>query len=276
MVLAPEPHTAANQFSAVSALANTWHYRSRLRSNAKDAVIVGILPFFHSFGFTITLWFPLVSGFGVVYHPNPTDAKTIGEIAGAYKATVLISTPTFCSAYVRKCQPEQFAHLRYALVGAEKLREPIADAFREKFGIDLLEVHVRRLILSRDVAVQLHRHVDARSLAVAEDDDRPRGVPVGETSDARRRADGMHLTVGVDDEIEDGRACDGMALFLRMCGRGTAQAHELALERRDRSDMRAPDRLVDRRAPSLYGRRHCRPSRSMSVSASGGPQLPAG
>ena len=52
---------------------------------------------------------------------------------------MLISTPTFCSTYVRKCEPEQFAHLRYAMVGAEKLREPIARAFKEKFGLDLLE-----------------------------------------------------------------------------------------------------------------------------------------
>ena len=44
--------------------------------------MVGVLPFFHSFGFTGTLWLPLVAGFGVVYHPNPMDAKTIGELAG--------------------------------------------------------------------------------------------------------------------------------------------------------------------------------------------------
>ena len=105
----------------------------------RNDVMLGVLPFFHSFGFTGTLWFPLVSGFAVVYHPNPTDAKTIGELAGRYKATMLISTPTFCGAYVRKCQPEQFAHLRYAMVGAEKLREPVAAAFKEKFGLTLLE-----------------------------------------------------------------------------------------------------------------------------------------
>ena len=102
-------------------------------------VLVGVLPFFHSFGFTATLWFPLVAGFGVVYHPNPTDAKKIGELAERYRVTFLMTTPTFCATYIRKCRPEEFAHLRYAMVGAEKLREPIATAFREKFGIDLLE-----------------------------------------------------------------------------------------------------------------------------------------
>jgi acyl-[acyl-carrier-protein]-phospholipid O-acyltransferase/long-chain-fatty-acid--[acyl-carrier-protein] ligase len=104
-----------------------------------DDVVLGVLPFFHSFGFTVTLWLPLVVGFGAAYHPNPTDAKTIGELAARYKATLLISTPTFCASYVRKCLPEQFAHLRLAIVGAERLREPIAAAFKDKFGVELTE-----------------------------------------------------------------------------------------------------------------------------------------
>jgi len=102
-------------------------------------VMLGVLPFFHSFGFTVTLWLPLVNGFAAVYHPNPMDAKTIGELAERYHGTVLISTPTFCLSYVRKCEPAQFRHLRYAVVGAERLREPIAGAFKEKFGVDLIE-----------------------------------------------------------------------------------------------------------------------------------------
>jgi acyl-[acyl-carrier-protein]-phospholipid O-acyltransferase/long-chain-fatty-acid--[acyl-carrier-protein] ligase len=104
-----------------------------------EDVLVGVLPFFHSFGFTGTLWLPALGGFGVVYHANPMDAKTIGELAGRYRATVIISTPTFCSSYIRKCEPGAFKHLRYAIVGAERLREPIAAAFKEKFGVDMLE-----------------------------------------------------------------------------------------------------------------------------------------
>jgi acyl-[acyl-carrier-protein]-phospholipid O-acyltransferase / long-chain-fatty-acid--[acyl-carrier-protein] ligase len=106
---------------------------------AEDDVLVGVLPFFHSFGFTGTIWLPMLSGFGVVYHPNPMDAKAIGELADRYHATVIISTPTFCSSYIRKCEPAQFRHLRYAIVGAERLREPVAVAFKAKFGVDLLE-----------------------------------------------------------------------------------------------------------------------------------------
>jgi acyl-[acyl-carrier-protein]-phospholipid O-acyltransferase / long-chain-fatty-acid--[acyl-carrier-protein] ligase len=101
--------------------------------------IMGILPLFHSFGFTATIWLPLLAGFGVVYHPNPTDAKTIGETVQKHQATLLISTPTFYAGYLRRCSREEFASLRYAIAGAEKLREQIARGYKEKYGIDLLE-----------------------------------------------------------------------------------------------------------------------------------------
>jgi acyl-[acyl-carrier-protein]-phospholipid O-acyltransferase/long-chain-fatty-acid--[acyl-carrier-protein] ligase len=101
--------------------------------------IVGVLPFFHSFGSTVTIWFPMLSGCGVVYHPNPLDAKAVGALVSRYRATFLLSTPTFCAAYIRKCAREDFASLRFALVGAEKLREPVARGFEEKFGLRPLE-----------------------------------------------------------------------------------------------------------------------------------------
>jgi acyl-[acyl-carrier-protein]-phospholipid O-acyltransferase/long-chain-fatty-acid--[acyl-carrier-protein] ligase len=122
----------ANVLANVDAVAQVFQLRP-------DDVIVGVLPFFHSFGFTVTLWLPMVAGFGAVFHPNPMDGKAIGELAQRFKGTILVSTPTFYGGYVRKCEREQFAHVRYALVGAEKLREPIASAFFDKFGITLLE-----------------------------------------------------------------------------------------------------------------------------------------
>ncbi len=101
--------------------------------------IMGILPLFHSFGFTVTLWLPLLSGLGVVYHVNPMDAGIIGEMVSKFKATLLISTPTFSSMYIRKCTTEEFSSLRFAVVGAENLPQPTAKAFKEKYGLDLLE-----------------------------------------------------------------------------------------------------------------------------------------
>jgi len=101
--------------------------------------IVGVLPFFHSFGFMATIWLPVIAGCGAVYHPNPTDAKAIGELVEKYKGTFLLGTPTFCGTYARKCTREQFESLRFVVVGAEKLREPLRQEFRDTFGKELLE-----------------------------------------------------------------------------------------------------------------------------------------
>jgi len=102
-------------------------------------VMLGILPFFHSFGFGYNLWFPLLHRFPVIFHPNPNDAKTIGELSEKYGATFLLSTPTFAAGYARKCTKEQFSKIRYVLVGAEKLRPAVAQMFEEKFGIRMHE-----------------------------------------------------------------------------------------------------------------------------------------
>ncbi len=104
-----------------------------------DDCIMGILPFFHSFGFTGTLWLPLSRGFTCVYHPTPLEAKNIGELVHKYKARFLIATPTFLQGYIRRVLPEQFESLVYVITGAEKLPDRIRKAFKSKFGVEPLE-----------------------------------------------------------------------------------------------------------------------------------------
>ncbi|HXR32764.1 MAG TPA: acyl-[ACP]--phospholipid O-acyltransferase [Verrucomicrobiae bacterium] len=101
--------------------------------------ILGILPFFHSFGFTGALCLPALSGIGVVYHPSPLDAQAIGALVSKYSISLLISTPTFLNSYTRRCAPETFGSLRLVMAGAEKLPERIAQSFEDHFGIRPLE-----------------------------------------------------------------------------------------------------------------------------------------
>jgi acyl-[acyl-carrier-protein]-phospholipid O-acyltransferase / long-chain-fatty-acid--[acyl-carrier-protein] ligase len=103
--------------------------------------ILGILPFFHSFGFTGTLALPLTAGRSVVYHPNPFDSRTIGALVAQYGVTFLLATPTFLQGYIRRCDADQFGSLKLVLVGAEKLQERTAQAFEDKFGIRPLEAY---------------------------------------------------------------------------------------------------------------------------------------
>jgi acyl-[acyl-carrier-protein]-phospholipid O-acyltransferase / long-chain-fatty-acid--[acyl-carrier-protein] ligase len=101
--------------------------------------IMGILPFFHSFGFTGTLCLPPLAGIGVVFHPSPLDAGAICALVAKYSVTMLLSTPTFLNTYTRRCPPESFGSLRIVLAGAEKMPERTAQSFEDHFGIRPLE-----------------------------------------------------------------------------------------------------------------------------------------
>ena len=102
---------------------------------------LGVLPFFHSFGFTATLTLPATLGVGVVFHPNPLDSKTIGPLVAQHHITFLLATPTFLQLYLRACDPEDFGSLRFVLAAGEKLPERVATGFEEKFGVRPVEAY---------------------------------------------------------------------------------------------------------------------------------------
>ncbi len=106
--------------------------------NSND-VLCGSLPFFHAFGYSVTVWLPPVLGVGVAYHPNPLESAKIGKMVDERNCSYLIATPTFLLGYIRKVEKEQFASLKFVITGAEKLQPRIASAFEEKFGIEPME-----------------------------------------------------------------------------------------------------------------------------------------
>ena len=104
-----------------------------------DDVVCGVLPFFHSFGFTCSLWISLLSGVAAHYEANPLDARRVVRAIRECKATLLFAPPTFLSAYMRRAQPADLASVRAVISGAERLSPSLADAFLEKFGIAIQE-----------------------------------------------------------------------------------------------------------------------------------------
>ena len=109
-----------------------------VRLNNKDTVL-GILPFFHSFGYSVTLWAVQTLGPCAVYHFNPLDAKQVGKLSEKYGVTVLLGTPTFLRGYLRRVKPDQFSKLDVAVVGAEKMPADLFAQFEDKFGVRPVE-----------------------------------------------------------------------------------------------------------------------------------------
>ena len=105
----------------------------------RDDALLATLPFFHSFGCTVTLWFPLIEGIRMVTYPNPLDIEKSAELIQKHKITLLLSTPTFLRAYLRKASKAQLASIELVVTGAEKLPREVAAAFEEKFGKAVME-----------------------------------------------------------------------------------------------------------------------------------------
>ncbi|WP_247747169.1 AMP-binding protein [Alkalihalobacillus sp. BA299] len=97
------------------------------------------LPMFHSFGLTIGTFLPLLAGIPVVIHPSPIQYKVIPEIIYNEDITILLSTPTFLNGYGKNAHPFDFQTVRYAIAGAESVKEEIKELFQQKFGIRILE-----------------------------------------------------------------------------------------------------------------------------------------
>jgi acyl-[acyl-carrier-protein]-phospholipid O-acyltransferase/long-chain-fatty-acid--[acyl-carrier-protein] ligase len=100
-----------------------------------DDVLVGVLPFFHSFGYTTTMWSALMLDARGVYHYSPLEPRAIGKLCREHRGTIFVATPTFLRSYIRRCEPEDFNTLDVVITGAERLPSDVADAFERRFGV---------------------------------------------------------------------------------------------------------------------------------------------
>lgn len=116
-------------------LGNVCQFATRLGLPSEKASVLGSLPLFHSFGCTVTLWFPCIEGINLVTYPSPLETKRLAELIGLHSVDLLLATPTFLRGYMKRIEPTQLASLKLVVTGAEKLPQNLADAFEEKFGI---------------------------------------------------------------------------------------------------------------------------------------------
>ncbi|MEO6786164.1 MAG: AMP-binding protein, partial [Chthoniobacteraceae bacterium] len=119
-------------------LANTRQFGDMLDLSPSD-VLFGALPFFHSFGATVCLLFPLIEGIRVVTYPNPLDAAKCAALIERHGATIVLATPTFLRGYLKRATREQLRSIRLLVTGAEKLPDELSEAVLAKFGIEVMQ-----------------------------------------------------------------------------------------------------------------------------------------
>lgn len=105
----------------------------------REDALIGVLPFFHSFGYTISMWLVLATPPLGAYHFNPLDARVVGKLAEKYRGSILLATPTFLRGYLKRIDPAQFRHMWLIVVGAEKLPEDLTSLCQQVLGVTPIE-----------------------------------------------------------------------------------------------------------------------------------------
>ena len=103
------------------------------------AVMLGCLPPFHSFGFTVTIWYPLLRGCRVVTVPSALESRRILDAIREEACTVWVAAPTFVRPVLNKAQRRDLRTLEVLVSGAEKLPEDLAALAREKFHLEIMQ-----------------------------------------------------------------------------------------------------------------------------------------
>jgi acyl-[acyl-carrier-protein]-phospholipid O-acyltransferase/long-chain-fatty-acid--[acyl-carrier-protein] ligase len=102
-------------------------------------LILGALPFFHSFGATICLIYPMIEGIRIVTYPNPLETSKCAALIERHGATLVLATPTFLRGYLKRATREQLRTVKLVVSGAEKLPNELFTAFQERFGIEIMQ-----------------------------------------------------------------------------------------------------------------------------------------
>jgi acyl-[acyl-carrier-protein]-phospholipid O-acyltransferase / long-chain-fatty-acid--[acyl-carrier-protein] ligase len=119
-------------------LANAAQAAARIDFGREDKVF-NVLPVFHSFGLTVGLILPLLSGVRIYLYPSPLHYRTVAELIYAVNATIMFGTDTFLNGYARVAHAYDFRSLRYIIAGAEAVKETTRRTYMEKFGLRILE-----------------------------------------------------------------------------------------------------------------------------------------
>jgi acyl-[acyl-carrier-protein]-phospholipid O-acyltransferase/long-chain-fatty-acid--[acyl-carrier-protein] ligase len=94
---------------------------------------------FHSFGFTVTLWYPILRGCHIATLPSPLETRKIIDTIRDERVTVMLGTPTFVRPILKRAQSAELRSLELVVTGAEKLPEDLYAGFLEAFHIEILQ-----------------------------------------------------------------------------------------------------------------------------------------
>ncbi len=101
--------------------------------------VMACLPIFHSFGFTVTLWYPILHDFKVATSPSPLETRRIVQVIKEEDVGIIVGAPTFLRPFFRQAKPEDLRSLRIVIAGAEKTPAGFKERWEKQFNSTYLE-----------------------------------------------------------------------------------------------------------------------------------------
>ena len=101
-----------------------------------------VSPLFHAYGLGNGVFTPFYTGASAVYKPERPTPDLVYGLVTSERPTVLFSTPTFFAALL--AYPEEgfrydVSSLRFAFSAGEALPKPLFDAWKKRFGIEIVD-----------------------------------------------------------------------------------------------------------------------------------------
>ena len=101
-----------------------------------------VSPMFHAYGLGNGVFFPFHAGASSVYKPEPPTPDLVYGLIAQERPTILFTAPTFYArllAYPENNFRYNLSSLRFCVSAGEALPKPIFDAWKRRFGLEILD-----------------------------------------------------------------------------------------------------------------------------------------
>ena len=126
----------------------------------REDKVFNVLPVFHSFGLTVGVVLPLVSGVRIYLYPSPLHYRIVPELIYGVNATIMFGTDTFLAGYARVGAP---LRLPLAALHPGRRRAGQGNDPPDLHG-EVRAAHSRRLRRHRDRAGARAEHADVQQV----------------------------------------------------------------------------------------------------------------
>ena len=106
----------------------------------RDDRLFSTSKLFFAYALGNALLIPLALGARTFLHPAWAEPAAVAEVIAAFAPTLLFSVPTFYARLARADLPaDAFSSLRLAVSAGERLPGEVSSAWRERFGVEILD-----------------------------------------------------------------------------------------------------------------------------------------